>query len=114
MKHFLPLILVCAIGCAPQGKVKIDKASLHRLEQSKETPMTLAYEFCIPDSKEKLKQVRAIDTSVVVMVGSKGRVGCSKSEWLCIGNLERKTYKRVLDKIAALSFVKVIKECVYE
>lgn len=57
------------------------------------------YEFCIPDRPDTVAQVRSIDKSVT-MHGARGRIGCSASELLCIGNTHQPGYREVL---AALS-----------
>jgi len=44
------------------------------------------YEFCIPAEDKSFNEVRAIDTTLVLLKGSKGRSGCTDNEWLCIGS----------------------------
>lgn len=44
-----------------------------------------AYEFCVPDDAAKLDEVKAIDPSLQCTLGSPGRIGCAKDQYLCIG-----------------------------
>jgi hypothetical protein len=44
-----------------------------------------AYEFCVPNAADKLAEVKAIDPSLQCPLGSPGRIGCDKDQYLCIG-----------------------------
>jgi hypothetical protein len=72
------------------------------------------YEFCIPASDEQLKEVIAIDPNVRVMKSSKGRIGCSKQQWLCINSTHSPGWKDKLFAIASLSYVERIQQTFYE
>jgi hypothetical protein len=46
---------------------------------------SVAYEFCVPDDAAKLNEVKAVDPSLRCTLGSPGRIGCGKDQYLCIG-----------------------------
>jgi hypothetical protein len=74
----------------------------------------LDYEFCIPADPNFEAQVKAIDPTLTIFPGSKGRVGCDKDAYLCIGNTHQREFKAVLLKLAGLSYVTQIKQCFWE
>jgi hypothetical protein len=75
---------------------------------------SLDYEFCIPADEKSLKEVRSVDPEILLMAGSKGRIGCSKEEYLCIGNTHRKDYKNILLRLASLNYIREIRQCDFE
>lgn len=87
---------------------KIDAAGLRNGEVS------LDYEYCIPADEKALKKVQDIDPKVKLMKTSKGRIGCTKEQWLCISNTHDPEWKEKLMAIAALDFVERMEETVWE
>jgi hypothetical protein len=73
----------------------------------------LSYEFCIPDRADTAARVREIDGSVE-MHRSRGRVGCSGGELLCIGSTHQPGYREVLDTLAGLPYVTRIEQAFFE
>ena len=71
------------------------------------------YEFCIPNTAKCKAQVKAIDPGVRLMPGSRGRIGARKDECLCVGETGA-DYRTVLNRLAALPFIKRIIECHFE
>jgi hypothetical protein len=74
----------------------------------------LAYEFCLPADPALAAEVRAIDPTIVIYPGSKGRVACAPGEHLCIGSTQQPQFPSVLLKLASLPYVKQINQCLYE
>ena len=72
------------------------------------------YEFCIPREDKALEQVRKIEPDVKVMKSSRGRIGCTDQQWLCIVSTADDEWKKKLEQIATLSFVQRIEETFYE
>ncbi|HEY3251091.1 MAG TPA: hypothetical protein VGK25_08225 [Ignavibacteria bacterium] len=72
------------------------------------------YEFCIPADDGKLKEVQAIDSTSGVLKGSKGRSGCTDNQWLVIGSSRQPGFKRVILKLASLSYIRKINETFWE
>jgi hypothetical protein len=74
----------------------------------------LAYEFCIPNTEQSRKEVKAIDPTVKFFAQSPGRIGCGESENLCIGSTHQKDFRGVLQRLAALTYVQRIDESFFE
>ena len=72
------------------------------------------YEYCIPADEKTLSKVQAIDPNVKLMKSSKGRIGCTKDQWLCISNSHDPEWKEKLMAITGLDFVERIEETVWE
>lgn len=76
--------------------------------------VALSYEFCIPSTAACEAEVRAIDPSVQLARGSRGRIGCVPDQTLCIGSTHQPHFRRVLESLAALSYVARIDQCFFE
>ena len=76
--------------------------------------VALSYEFCIPNTAACEAEVRAIDSSVQFARGSRGRIGCGPDQTLCIGSTHQPGFRRVLESLAALSYVTRIDRCFFE
>jgi hypothetical protein len=100
----------------PRSKISFDLGQLNDLGLygSPSGLRALDYEYCIPADPAFEAQVKAIDPTIVIFAGSKGRVGCSQGEKLCIGNTHQPEFKTVLLKLAGLPYVKKINQCFYE
>jgi hypothetical protein len=72
------------------------------------------YEFCIPASEQILHEVMSIDPGIRVMKNSKGRIGCTSQQWLCINSTHRDEWKKKLFAISYLDDVDRIIETFYE
>lgn len=73
----------------------------------------LHYEFCIPDRSDAVAQVRDIDASVRLQ-RAQGRIGCSKTQLLCIGSTHQPGYRQVLAALADLAYVARIEQAFFE
>jgi len=76
--------------------------------------VAVAYEFCVPTDPAIYAEVRRIDPSLQISPGSSGRVGCSAGEALCIGSTHQPDWRRRVEALAALRYVKEIRECFFE
>lgn len=76
--------------------------------------VALDYEYCIPATPAAEADVRKIDPDVRLMKQSRGRIGCSPTQWLCISTTHHPDWQKRLEGIAALSFVERIIETHYE
>jgi hypothetical protein len=74
----------------------------------------MSYEFCIPAQDSCETQVRAIDPSIVVHRGGRGRIGCSDEQFLCVGSTGQPDYRRVVIELAKLSYVDRIEPAYFE
>ena len=88
---------------------KLDKKGL-----IKDRGNSLAYEFCIPNNKANLNEIKAIDETIAIYKSSKGIIGCGKDEILCIGETGNKDYKKILIEISKKPYVKNINESFFE
>ena len=97
-------------------KVGIDLSNVDQegLRGPADGKVAIAYEFCIPDTPEHRAAVQAIDPTVQFMPGSRGRIGASKGQCLCIGSTHQKDYKAVLRSLAKLPYIERIIECYFE
>ncbi len=100
----------------PRSKITFDLEKLNAdgLQGPPGGLRALHYEFCIPADPTLETQVKAIDPTIVIHAGSKGRIGCSRDEYLCLGHTHQPQFKAVLLKLAALPYVKQIRECFFE
>jgi len=96
-------------------KVELDLAQLDEngLRGPVNGKVMMAYEFAIPNTGECKAEVRAIDPSVQFMQGSRGRIGASKDECLCIGETGP-DYHAVLGGLSSLVYIDRIIECHFE
>lgn len=121
--YFVAAALLLAGGCAsdaPSGqvsaKVTIDLSGLNAEGLRGPAPGLRAahYEFCIPSGGHFTREVGAIDPTARFMPGSRGRIGCGKEEVLVAGSTHQRDYRQVLDRLAALSYVRRIQESFFE
>ena len=89
----------------------LDKEGLIGLPDGK---VALSYEFCIPAQNNYVSQVRKIDPSLRIHKISKGRVACSKTEWLCIGNTHQEYARLKLQRLAEFTFIRRIERSYFE
>ncbi len=75
---------------------------------------SVMYEFCIPADSLLAEEVRSIDRSVSLYPRSRGRIGCSEEQILCIGSTQQPEWRGVLERLAALDFVARIDESFME
>lgn len=87
---------------------RIDDDGLNRGE------VAIDYEFCIPAEDHHLHEVLAIDEDARVMKSSKGRIGCTSQQWLCILSTHHPKWKERLYAIASLPYVERILQTFYE
>lgn len=91
----------------------LSKISANGLVGSVGSWRSLSYEFCIPADEKQLAEVRALDPSVQVS-RSPGRMGCTKDQYLVIGDTHQARWRDVLMAIAGLDYVQRIDEFVGE
>lgn len=123
---FFALLILATefVACAPKSKpedpavwekVKID---LNRLDENglagpPDGKVAVNYEFCIPAGESNWREVQKTDGTAQIQTG-KGRIGCKADQWLVIGSTRQKNHRRVLYELAALAYVKEIREVFYE
>ncbi len=96
-----------------QAKIKFDYAAIDD-SGLRNGEVAVDYEFCIPADQKILDHVMKIDQGIRVMKSSKGRIGCTDQQWLCINSTHSAGWKKKLFAIASLSYVERIEETFYE
>jgi len=94
-------------------KIEFDYASISD-EGLINSEVSVDYEFCIPKDDAKVAEIKSIEPDVKMPSMAKGRIGCSKEEWLCIVNTSGPEWKEKLYAIASLPYVKKIVQTYYE
>jgi hypothetical protein len=110
------IALACAGGrpgaddTAALAKVHLDLAAINAdgLAGPPDGLRAVSYEFCIPSTEEAVAAVTAIDRTVEVMRGARGRIGCSKEQYLCVGSTHQPGHRDVLLRLARLDYVAAI------
>jgi hypothetical protein len=97
-------------------KIAFDLNALDKngLSGPKNGKVAIDYEFCIPAEKSYLDQILKIDPSIKIQKKARGRIRCSRAEWLCMGNTHQKKYREKILEIAELNFVKRIEHTFFE
>lgn len=113
------MIAGCASGCNPQplsSRIDVDLANVNSegLRRPRDGLRAVHYEFCIPADEDHADQVRSIDPTAQFMQGSRGRIGCAGDQILVVGSTHQRSYRQVLERLAALSYVNRITENFFE
>jgi hypothetical protein len=111
-----PLADSAASGSKAMEKIRFDLSLLNDdgLYGPPDGLRALHYEFCIPAAESYVEQVRAIDPTVEVMRGSRGRIGCSEEQYLCVGSTHQPGFREVLARLAELPFIERIEQTDWE
>lgn len=113
----LPLAVVAGCGRRPApADVAVDLTTIddEGLRGTGAGRVAVSYEFAIPDTPAARDAVRRIDRSVEFMPGSRGRVGATAGECLCIGSTHQPGWRDVLARLAEFPGVERIVECHHE
>ena len=117
------LLLVILFSTAFQCPKKTDKVNRAKIKFDygaiddsglRNGEVAVDYEFCIPADQKILDQVMKIDQGIRVMKSSRGRIGCTAQQWLCINSTHSPDWEKKLYAIASLSYVERIEETFYE
>jgi hypothetical protein len=76
--------------------------------------VSVSYEFCIPGTPQAMAEVQTIDPTAQCNVGSRGRIGCTPSQALCIGDTHQADWAKVLNDLAALPYIERIDRSYFE
>jgi hypothetical protein len=115
------LVLTCCLAeerdqIDPIGKItfRLDQLNQDGLCGPSDGLRALHYEFCIPGDGAHEAQVRDIDPTIQVFPKSRGRIGCTAGEYLCVGSTHQPNFKTVLFKLASLPYIKRINQAFFE
>jgi hypothetical protein len=101
---------------AQRDKITLDLSTLddRGLRGSPSGLRSMSYEFCIPANERYAAEVQRIDPTLELMRGSRGRIGCTKSQYLCVGQTSQRGYRQVLERLAELDYTSRIVESTFE
>jgi len=123
------LVLCAALSCGKNGntskeqdtnawqeKVAFDLSQIRPdgLTGPPDGLVSVSYEFCIPKSAEFLNVVLSIDSTIKTQPESPGRIGCGKTQYLCMGDTHNPRWKEILRQIASLEYVDRIERVYFE
>jgi hypothetical protein len=105
-----------ASGSSATDKIRFDLSLLNDdgLYGPPDGLRALHYEFCIPAAEPYVEQVQAIDLTVEVMRGPRGRIGCTPEQYLCVGSTHQPGFRDVLTRLAELPFIERIEQAYFE
>jgi hypothetical protein len=101
---------------AQRDKIQLDLSLLddRGLRGPRNGLRSMGYEFCIPANERYAAEVQRIDPTLELMRGSRGRIGCAKDQYLCVGQTGQRQYRQVLERLAALDYTSRIVESTFE
>jgi len=76
--------------------------------------VSVSYEFCIPGTPQAIAEVQRIDPTAQCTTGSRGRIGCTPAQALCIGDTHQANWAKVLNDLAALPYIARIERSYFE
>ncbi|HQR52931.1 MAG TPA: hypothetical protein PLZ79_06650 [Burkholderiales bacterium] len=105
-----------ALTSAQRAKIALDLSTLDErgLRGPPRGLRSMSYEFCIPANERYATEVQHIDPTLELMRGSRGRIGCTKDQYLCVGQTGQRNYRQVLERLAALDYTSRIVESTFE
>ena len=116
-------------GCASSGpitllappptvspKINFDTSAINSegLQGPPGGQVSVSYEFCIPGTPQAIAEVQSIDPTAQCTKGSRGRIGCTPPQALCIGDTHQEDWAKVLNDLAALPYVERIDRSYFE
>ncbi len=110
-----PVQEVGAMGSC-SGKLDFDLAELddNGLIGPPDGKVAVSYELCVPRDQKLVDEVRSIDPSIAIHADSRGRIGCSPMEVLCLGSTHQRGFREVLEKLCGLPYVRRIERTWFE
>jgi len=92
----------------------LDRLDADGLAGPPDGKVAISYEFRIPDTPENRAAVRAIDPTIEIGAGPRGRVDAGPGFALCIGSTHQPRHREILVALAGLSFIERIAECFFD
>lgn len=119
------LVLGLSLACQPlpaedtttaMDKITFDLETLDQdgLYGPPDGKRALDYEFCIPNGEAYGAEVSTIDPSLTLFPESSGRVGCTETQTLAIGNTHQANARLILMELANLDYVERIQRVDWE
>ena len=98
------------------GKLDFDLAELDNngLIGPPDGKVAVSYELCVPKDQKLVDEVRSIDPSIAIHADSRGRIGCSPMEVLCLGSTHQRSSREILERLCGLPYVRRIERTWFE
>lgn len=112
----MPGIVLTAAEARALTKIRFDLDALdaNGLQGPADGKRALHYELCVPSHPDVVRTVLALDPTLVLHPGARGRVGCGEDELLGLGSTHQPDHRAVLARLAALPEVREIREAFFE
>jgi hypothetical protein len=109
-----PMRLVPPPATSPKITFDVSGIDSEGLQGPPGGQVAVSYEFCIPDSPQASAEVQRVDPTARCTAGSRGRIGCTPEQALCIGSTHQANWADVLNALAALPFIERIDRSYFE
>jgi len=128
MKIRNALLVLVLLGCGPttgkeitisdpdRQKIHFDLSELNEegLRGPPDGLRSLTYEFCVPADPKYVDEVKSIDPTAQVVIGSPGRIQCPPEQYLVMGNTHQENFRFVLFNLARFGYIQSIEESFFE
>ena len=101
-------------SCAGKVDFELDELDENGLVGPPDGKAAVSYELCVPKDQKLVDEVRSIDPSIAIHADSRGRIGCSPMEVLCLGSTHQRGFREVLEKLCGLPYVRRIERTWFE
>jgi hypothetical protein len=101
-------------SCGGKLDFKLEDLDENGLIGPPDGKVAVSYELCVPRDQKRVDEVRSIDPSIAIHADSRGRIGCSSVEVLCVGSTRQTGYREVLEKLCGLEYVRRIQRTWFE
>jgi hypothetical protein len=101
-------------SCGGKLDFKLEDLDENGLIGPPDGKVAVSYELCVPRDQKLVDEVRSIDPSIAIHADSRGRIGCSPLEVLCLGSTHQRGFREVLEKLCGLPYVRRIERTWFE
>jgi hypothetical protein len=101
-------------SCAGKLGFDLDELDENGLIGPADGKVAVSYELCVPKDQKLVDEVRSIDPSIAIHADSRGRIGCSPAEVLCLGSTHQRSSREILERLCGLPYVRRIERTWFE
>ncbi len=101
-------------SCAGKLDFDLDELDENGLIGPPDGKAAVSYELCVPKDQKLVDEVRSIDPSIAIHADSRGRIGCSPMEVLCLGSTHQRSFREILERLCGLPYVRRIERTWFE
>jgi len=99
---------------AAKVKFRIDDIGPDGLRGPPDGLVSVAYEFCVPADERVYRELLRIGPELAIDPSAPGRVGCTATQALVIGDTGQPGWRDTLQALSGLDYVAEIRECFFE